>query len=520
MNRRRFIGLSAAGAAGLAAGRLLPGRLSGALRGAAARKPNILILVADDMGYAGLGVQGCRDIPTPNMDSIACGGVRFTQGYVSCPLCSPTRAGLMTGRYGQRFGYEMNPGPAAVADDKFGLPLTEKTLAERMKDLGYRTGMFGKWHLGFKTELTPPKRGFDEFFGFLDGAHEYLPGQRAGRILRGMDPVEEKEYLTEALAREAVSFIERHKDEPFFLYVPFNAVHAPMQSVQKYLDRFPDITDANRRIHAAMTAALDDAVGRVLQTLRRLGLEQDTLIFFFSDNGGPTAQTTSSNAPYRGFKGQVWEGGIHIPFMMQWKDHLPAGRVDDRPVIQLDILPTALDAAGAEIRPEWKLDGANLLPFLSGANPGRPHEALYWRMGRQQAVRSGDWKLIRGVSGAQTEGDGLYNVMADPGEVENRAAAMPDKVKELDALWQAWNKELAAPLWGQQGPGGAGSAGRPAPGAPGSPLDRFRKLDLNNDGKLTPEEVNQPELFKRLDLNGDGVVTLQEARQVWLGRGR
>ena len=349
------------------------------------------------MGYAGLGVQGCRDIPTPNMDSIARGGVRFTQGYVSCPLCSPTRAGLMTGRYGQRFGYEMNPGPAAVADDKFGLPLAEKTLAERMKDLGYRTGMFGKWHLGFKPEMTPPKRGFDEFFGFLDGAHEYLPGRRAGRILRGMDPVEEKEYLTEALAREAVSFIERHKDEPFFLYVPFNAVHAPMQSVQKYLDRFPDITDANRRIHAAMTAALDDAVGRVLQTLRRLDLEQDTLIFFFSDNGGPTAQTTSSNAPFRGFKGQVWEGGIHIPFMMQWKDHLPAGRVDERPVIQLDILPTALAAAGAEIQPEWKLDGANLLPFLSGANPGRPHEALYWRMGRQQAVRSGDWKLVRGV---------------------------------------------------------------------------------------------------------------------------
>ncbi|MEW6211032.1 MAG: sulfatase-like hydrolase/transferase, partial [Acidobacteriota bacterium] len=329
-----------------------------------ARRPNILLIVADDLGYADLGVQGCKDIPTPNIDSIARGGVRFTNGYVSCPVCSPTRAGLMTGRYQQRFGHEFNPGPAAQAEEDFGLPLSEVTLAYRLKALGYATGMFGKWHIGYKPEMHPMRRGFDEFFGFLGGAHSYInPNERrANPILRGNEVISERSYLTEAFAREAVSFIERHHNESFFLYLPFNAVHAPMQATEKYRSRFASITDERRRTFAAMLSAMDDAVGQVLARLRELKLEENTLIFFISDNGGPTLQTTSRNDPLRGYKGQVLEGGIRIPFLIQWKGRVPAGKVYDRPVISLDIHPTALAAAGGKITGELKLDGRNLLP--------------------------------------------------------------------------------------------------------------------------------------------------------------
>ena len=510
MKRRKFLSLSAAGVSGAAAGRFFSGRLFGTGPAAPKRGPNIVVLLADDMGYAGLGVQGCPDIPTPNMDSIARNGVRFTQGYVSCPICAPTRAGLMTGRYGQRFGFETNPGPSGQADENFGLPLEEKTMAERLKERGYKTGMFGKWHLGYKPERAPSKRGFDEFFGFLDGAHPYLPRRGTGRLLQGTAPVEEKEYLTDALGREAAGFIDRHKDEPFFLYVAFNAVHAPLEARPEYLDRFAGIENATRRTHAAMTAALDEAVGRILKTLGRWGLERETLVFFLSDNGVPTPQTTSSNLPYRGFKGQVLEGGIHVPFMIQWRGRLPEGRVDDRPVIQLDILPTALAVAGAEILPDWKLDGVDLVPYLAEGNSKRPHEALYWRMFNQHAVRSGDWKLVRGVAG---EAAGLYNLKDDPAEKQNRAAEMPDKAKELDALWQAWNRELAEPRWVRQGPGGQSLAGAEAQAAGETPAARFKRWDRNKDGRLTPEEVGRPALFKRLDLDGDGVVTLDEARR-------
>ncbi|NJL30675.1 MAG: sulfatase-like hydrolase/transferase [Phycisphaerales bacterium] len=302
--------------------------------------------MADDLGYAELGSQGCMDIPTPNIDSIARSGVRFTQAYVTCAVCAPSRAGLLTGRYQQRFGFETNPGPEAFADDKFGLPLTEITLAERLRTLGYATGMVGKWHLGYKPELTPTKRGFDEFFGFLSGAHNYQSGVRRSEILRNMETVHEQQYLTDAFGREAVQFIHRHKEQPFFLYLPFNAVHAPMGAPDKYRDRTASITDANRRTYAGMTIAMDNAVGQVLDTLRNEKLEENTLIFFISDNGGPTHQTTSSNSPLRGYKSQLWEGGIRVPFLIQWKGQIPAGKVYDDPVISLDIVPTVMAATG------------------------------------------------------------------------------------------------------------------------------------------------------------------------------
>jgi arylsulfatase A-like enzyme len=476
------------------------------------RKPNIIVILSDDHGYAELGAQGCKDIPTPYMDSIAANGIRLTSGYVSCPVCAPTRAGLMTGRYQQRFGFETNPGPEQYADEKFGLPLDQPTLAEWLKPTGYATGMFGKWHLGYKPELTPPKRGFDEFYGFLGGAHNYLPGRRRGAILRGESPVEEKEYLTDAFAREAVAFIEKNKAKPFFLYLPFNAVHGPLEASQKYLSRFGAIQNPRRRTFAAMMSAMDDAVGRVLETLRKAQIEEDTLIFFLGDNGGPTPQTTSSNAPLRGYKAQVWEGGIRVPFMIQWKGRLPAKKVFSAPVASLDIVPTVLAAVGKPARPDDKFDGTNLLPYLTGEKPGRPHDVLYWRFHTKQAIRSGDWKLVKEQRQTRWE---LYNLADDIGESKDLAGRMPEKVKELDKAWQEWNAQLQSPKWTRQDARteGRGATTQPARQPQGGARARFEQMDHNGDGKLSRDEVSRPALFRRLDQDGDGFVTLEEARK-------
>ncbi len=272
---------------------------SGSAEEQAPKRPNVVLVLADDLGFAELGCQGCTDIPTPHIDSIARSGVRFTQGYVTCPICSPTRAGLLTGRYQQRFGFETNPGPERYADEKFGLPVDQPVIPELLKHLGYATGMVGKWHVGYKPELTPPQRGFDDFFGFLEGAHDFLTGGKRDKIVRGTEPVKETEYLTDAFGREASAFITKNKEKPFFLYLPFNAVHSPLQASEDYLKRAEAIRDRDRRTYAAMTIAMDDAVGRVLETLRKEGIEDNTLVFFLSDNGGPTPQTTSSNAPLR-----------------------------------------------------------------------------------------------------------------------------------------------------------------------------------------------------------------------------
>jgi len=403
-------------------------------------KPNIVFIAADDLGYGELSVQGSKDVSTPHIDSIAANGVRFTDGYVSCPVCSPTRAGWMTGRYQQRFGHEFNPGPADQADENFGLPLSETTMADRLKAAGYATGLVGKWHLGYRPQFHPQKRGFQEFFGFLAGAHPYLPRRGAEPILRGSQPVEESEYLTDAFAREALAFIQRHRTEPFFLYLSFNAVHAPLEATEAYLARHAGIQDQRRRTFAAMLTAMDDAVGRLLGRLREYNLEEDTLIFFISDNGGPTRNTSSRNDPLRGFKGQVLEGGIRVPFFVQWKRRLPRGKIFQHPVIALDILPTALEAAGAAV-PQG-LDGVSLLPYLSGTRAGAPHQALCWRFGPQAAIRKGDWKMVR-LEGAPQ----LYNLTEDISESRDLAASQPAKLKELLADWESWNRQLAAPRW-------------------------------------------------------------------------
>ncbi len=441
VGRRKFIA-TVAGAVGLTALTKIQGD---ELFPVPKRIPNILFISADDLGYAELGVQGCKDIPTPNIDSIAQNGIRFTNGYVSCPVCAPTRAGWITGKYQQRFGFEFNPGGAP--QEEFGLPLTELTIAERLRKLGYATGCFGKWHLGFRREFHPLNRGFDEFYGFLGGAHPYLPTADRKRmaILRGYEPVDKFEFTTMDFVREAISFIERHRNRPFFVYLAFNAVHSPLQAPEEYIARFKRIENPTRRIFAAMLSALDDAVGMVLAKLRDLKLEEDTIVFFISDNGGPTRQTSSRNDPLRGFKGQVLEGGIRVPFLMQWKGHLPAGKVYEHPVISLDICPTILAAVGAEIPKE--IDGVNLLPFLTGEKEGQPHEALFWRFGRQWAVRMDDFKLVCSPQGLGSTEPHLFNLAEDVGETVNLASKLPKKVKELKEAYDEWNSKNIPPKW-------------------------------------------------------------------------
>jgi len=416
------------------------------------RRPNIVIIVGDDMGYADVGFHGCADIPTPHLDALAKSGTRCTSGYVSGPYCSPTRAGLLTGKYQTRFGHEFNPGNGP----KQGLPTTEKTLADRLKAAGYRTALIGKWHLGSSPDHRPQKRGFDEFYGFLGGAHDYF--QPKG-VLRGTAPAgkrDENPYLTDSLARESVDFISRNKSNPFFLYLAFNAVHTPLQADEARLKKYASITDPKRRTYAAMMSAMDGAIGTVTSRLRDSGLDKNTLVFFFSDNGGPTMPGTtlngSSNKPLRGSKRTTLEGGVRVPFLATWPGVIPAGAVYDPPVIQLDILPTALAAAGVAQPPDSMLDGVNLLPHLQGKQATPPHPALHWRFGKQMAIRQGDWKLVRhdlaAEGGKGTSKPRLYHLKNDIGETTDLTEKHPDKVQELQMAWDNWNLANVKPLWG------------------------------------------------------------------------
>jgi arylsulfatase A-like enzyme len=416
-------------------------------RVADAARPNILIIVGDDMGYADIGVHGCKDIPTPHIDSLAKNGVRCTSGYVSGPYCSPTRAGLMTGRYQQRFGHEFNPGP--VAGDDVGLPLSETTLADRLKAAGYKTGMVGKWHLGYTEKYHPNNRGFQEYYGFLGGARSYFPLPNdppvGGRMYRNQEVVPETDqYTTDTFTREATAFIDRHVKDEWFLYLTYNAVHGPMNATEKYLDRFKNVSDENRRTYCAMMSAMDDGIGVVLKKLDENKLTENTLIFFVSDNGGPPVNS-SSNGVLRGNKAQTWEGGVRVPYLVQWKGHIPAGKTFDNPVIQLDMHPTALAAAGVEAK-NAKFDGVNLLPYLEGKNTQPPHDSLYWRFGDQMAIRHGNLKLVQG-RGADSRM--LFDLAADIGEKKDLSAEKPEVVRELTAKYDAWNATLEQPRWGQ-----------------------------------------------------------------------
>lgn len=442
MKRRDFLKSVGMGVAAM----ILPGcgpmELAGKKAGKG-KQPNIIVIISDDMGYADIGCHGCKDIKTPNIDSIAQNGIRFTNGYVSCPVCSPTRAGLATGRYQQRFGHEYNTGPPPGGlREHVGLPLTEITIADVLKSAGYVTGAVGKWHLGLSPRFHPFKRGYDEFFGFLHGGHSYInPGLGTfNPILRGTKPVDEKEYLTDAFSREAVAFIERHHDEPFFLYLAYNAVHTPMQAPQRYRNSFKHITNPKRRTYAGMLTAMDEGIGKVLAKLREFRLEEDTLLFFVSDNGGPSKANGSRNNPLRAGKGTMFEGGIRVPFIVQWPRRLKRGLTYDHPVISLDILPTA--AAVAKLPRDHKMNGVNLIPYLTGRKKTAPHETLFWRMGQNHAVRKGNWKLVK--MGGKTA---LFDLTSDIGETRDLTAERPDVTKEIEKAYEQWNSQMIAPLW-------------------------------------------------------------------------
>jgi len=439
----------------LVAGLLVPGWLY-----AADKKPNILFIVADDLGYNDLGFQGCKDVPTPNIDALAASGVRFSNGYVSGPYCSPTRAGLLTGRYQTRFGHEFNPGGGNA-----GLPLSESTIADRLKANGYRTALVGKWHLGSNPDMVPQKRGFDEFFGFLGGAHSYF--DRSG-ILRGNEPVNNLGYSTDTFGAEAADFVSKNQGKPWFLYLAFNAVHTPMHATDSRLEKFKHIKDERRRTYNAMLLAMDEAIGVVMAKLKSTGQEKDTLVTFISDNGGPTmvgvTVNGSRNEPLRGSKRTTLEGGVRVPFVVSWPGKIKPAQYDS-PVIQLDLHATALAAAGLAEKPEWKLEGVNLLPYLSGEKTGMPHEALYWRFGNQNAIRMGDYKLVTYDAAAEGKTGGknvigprLYNLAKDIHEDNDLSKSMPEKVNELQAKWNAWDKLNVKPKWGAETKVGGGKS--------------------------------------------------------------
>ena len=410
--------------------------------------PNIIILFADDAGYMDFGFTGTDDLQTPRIDQLAGESVICTQGYVTASVCSPSRAGLLTGRYQQRFGHEAN-----LRGIDAGLPLSEKTLADRLGKLGYTSCAIGKWHLGSQEAMHPLSRGFDEFHGFLLGSRTYFSipenteqPQRALMHNREIIPEDDNLYLTDWMAEEAITFIKKHDEDPFFLYVAFNAVHTPMHATPEDLAKFPEIKNKKRQKLAGMTLALDRAVGNILDGVRAEGLDENTIIFFLNDNGGATINA-SNNGPLRGMKGSKWEGGIRVPYVVRWTTHLEPHRYS-RPISSLDIAATSLTLAGAAKADMQDLDGVNLIPFFrGGATEYQPHEFLCWRRHKAAAIRQGDWKLIR-VESIPTM---LFNLKNDLSETTNLAATYPHMVQGMLGTLEAWEEEMVKPLWVAEG---------------------------------------------------------------------
>ncbi len=429
--------------------------------------PNVLVILSDDHGYGDVGFNGCTDIPMPNLDRLAASGVRCSQGYVSHPFCSPTRAGLLTGRYQHRFGHENNPF-YDPNDAREGLPLTERPFPEYLKAADYTTGWIGKWHLGATPAHKPFNRGFTDTFGFIGGGHRYLDWkvnpavEYLVPIERNGVAVDEKEHVTVAFGREAAAFVRRNAERPWFLYLAFNAPHAPVTPTPERLARFASIANPKRRAYAAQVSLLDDAVGTVLDALSASGQDTRTLVFFFSDNGGPLEINGSNNGPLRGAKGSVYEGGIHVPFVVRWPGTLPAGAVYDRPVSSLDVMATSLAAAGLDMPADKPYDSVNLLPYLRGEKPpsSLPHDRLFWRTtSGLSAVRDGDWKLVR-KSNQPSE---LYDLANDLPETKNAASAEPATAARLAAALDAWNRQMIGPAFpGAPGKKRAGAASSPA----------------------------------------------------------
>ena len=425
-------------------------------------KPNIIVILSDDAGYADFGFTGGDEISTPNIDLLAASGIICTQGYVTASTCAPSRAGLMTGKYQQRFGAECNvptiPTPGYTEED-LGVDTSMTTYADRMKDLGYRTMAIGKWHLGELAQYHPNRRGFDEFYGFTGGSRSYWPlkdPESDQAILYNKKPVNEEkkiDYLTDDLTDAAIDFIDRNQNKPFFVYLAYNAVHTPLEAKQEDIEQSPSFDNKYRRILAAMTKSMDENIGRLRKKLCELKLDENTLIFFVNDNGGSGYKNAYSNGSLRGGKGSYWEGGIRVPFIVSWPAQLTKGKKYDYPVSALDLMPTSICAAGGKISPNWKLDGVNLLPYLNDEKENPPHEILFWRFWRVSAVRQGKWKLMRVAENPLIEERDLilplmlFNLEEDPAETTNLAKKYPDKTNELLNNLKEWEKKLVEPRW-------------------------------------------------------------------------
>lgn len=413
-------------------------------------KPNFVLIVADDLGYADLSLTGSRQISTPHIDRLAREGVNFTQGYVSAPVCAPSRAGLLTGKNQVKFGFDNNIAENQPGFDPryLGLPLSEKTIAERLKESGYVSGLIGKWHLGHEAHFHPLKRGFDEFWGYPGGGHDYFTSEPDGKgylvpLECSYKSPQSITYLTDDKGDECVNFIKRHNNQPFFLFASFNAPHAPMQATQADLELYKHIKDEKRRTYCAMVHRLDVNVGRIMETLKEEGLEENTLVVFISDNGGPCDHNGSVNAPLNGQKGILLEGGLRVPFIMKWKGTLPAGKTFSHPVISLDFAPTFLEMAGGKVAEEDGFDGVNLIPYLTGDKQDAPHKNLNWRFTISAAAREGDWKLVRLPDRLPL----LYNLAADISEQNDVSQQYPDRTRAMLKQLGDWDVSLPHPLF-------------------------------------------------------------------------
>jgi arylsulfatase A-like enzyme len=414
-------------------------------------RPNVIIILTDDQGYGDVGFNGCKDIPTPNIDRIAKKGVVFTQAYVTYAVCAPSRAGLITGRYQDRFGYSRNP-LYRPFDPEIGLSLNEQMLPELLQQSGYRTMGIGKWHLGVHQQFRPWNRGFNEFFGFLGGGHRYFPNEYdinhpdsakneaqsyRTKLIRNETVVEANEYLTDELSNEAVSFIERNKQQPFFLYLAYNAPHSPLQAPEKYLKRFEHIKDTKRKTYAAMVSAVDDGVGAVLNKLEELKLDENTIVIFLSDNGGPESDNGSDNGVLRAGKSSLFEGGIRVPFAMQWPKKIKASTQFNQPIISLDIFATVAANITGAAKPKNPLDGVNLIPHLSGIKKGVPHEYLFWRQFDQKnyaVVEASGYKNVILKDSVHH----LFNLKADISEQTNMIEQNKSIVERLEKQRKDW----------------------------------------------------------------------------------
>ena len=401
--------------------------------------PNVVIIMADDLGYRDVGCYGCVDFKTPNIDALARHGIKCTSGYVSHPYCSPSRAGLLSGKYQQSFGHEHNP-PYDENDAKTGIDPATQLLPRIMSQAGYNTGLIGKWHLGAGQPFRPAVRGFKEFYGFLGGGHHYFRVMDKGKnydspMWRNEKPTDDQlTYLTDDLTEEAEQFIERNKSKPFCLLLMYNAPHSPDHVTEEYMNRVSDIKHDRRRHYAALVQGVDEGVGRVVAKIAELSLSKNTLVVFLSDNGGRAG--VSDNRPLRGNKGWLHEGGIRVPFVLSMPGTLPEGKTYDQPVVALDLLPTAMKLGGVDVPADC--DGVDLFPFLAGESSDSPHDILFWRVsgGEGHAVREGNWKLVHDIGMNAPQ---LYNLSTDLGEDNDQSSVRPELMSDLQAKYKAWS---------------------------------------------------------------------------------